>query len=169
MLPLHLSLCLGPTPSRAFGAQQGQVEGMMGGQTTTGDRCGCVYVPLWLLHGSPGLGPGISQGRFCSGKAGGRICAAEASTGKAGGRMEALTLCVCVCVGGGGWPFSAHSCVPRATGSPRKGADDQVWPWASESLLPVALDLVGRRVSRFWVKLAEYRVVVRCGPSGELP
>lgn len=83
--------------------------------------------------------------------------------------MEALTLCVCVCVGGGGWPFSAHSCVPRATGSPRKGADDQVWPWASESLLPVALDLVGRRVSRFWVKLAEYRVVVRCGPSGELP
>lgn len=155
MLPLHLSLCLGPTPSRAFGAQQGQVEGMMGGQTTTGDRCGCVYVATLAPTREPWIGPWDQPREILFWK-----------SRRTDGGFDLVCLCVC---GGGGWPFSAHSCVPRATGSPRKGADDQVWPWASESLLPVALDLVGRRVSRFWVKLAEYRVVVRCGPSGELP
>ena len=82
--------------------------------------------------------------------------------------MEALTLWVCVCVCGEAGPFQL---IPASLGYgvTEEGPDDQVWPWASESLLPVALDLVGRRVSRFWVKLAEYRVVVRCCPSGELP
>ena len=74
----------------------------MGGQTATADRCGCVYVATLAPTRERWIGPWDQPRETLFWK-----------SRRTDGGFDLVGLCVRVW---GGWPLSAHSCVPRLRG-----------------------------------------------------